>query len=127
MNNLAVCRIWSTRRVVRELPDHCIILGWTVVARSELWLYHLTMVTQRLELVRNIISMSGQDMSDMTDGATPPLEMNVSCFSDFLDAIRLAFFYVQVRICLVESIFEMFWICFRAALTPHWCGYKLRC
>ena len=58
MNNLAVCRIWSTRRVVRELPDHCIILGWTVVARSELWLYHLTMVTQRLELVRNSISMS---------------------------------------------------------------------
>ena len=78
MNNLAVCRIWSTRRVLRELPDHRIILGWTVVARSELWLYHLTMVTQRSELVRNSISMSGQDMSDMTDGATPPLEMNVS-------------------------------------------------
>ena len=95
MNNLAVCRIWSTSRVVRELPDHCVMLG-TAVARSELWLYHLTMVTQRSELVRNSISMSCQDT--MTDVATPPLEMNVSCFSDFLEAIRLAIFHVQVRI-----------------------------
>ena len=125
MNNLAVCRIWSTRRVVRELPDHCIILGWTVVARSELWLYHLTMVTQRSELVRNSISMSCQDT--MTDVATPPLEMNVSCFSEFLEAIRLAILHVQVMISFVESMFAMFWIYFRAALTPHWCGYKLRC
>ena len=44
MNNLAVCRIWSTSRVVRELPDHCVMLGWMAVARSELWLDHLTMV-----------------------------------------------------------------------------------
>jgi hypothetical protein len=105
MNNLALCRIWSTIRVVRELPDHCVILGWTAVARSELWLDHLTMVTQRWELVRNSISMCGQDMLDMTVGATPPLEMNVSCLSDLLDAIRLAFFYVQERICFVEAIF----------------------
>jgi hypothetical protein len=105
MNNLAVCRIWSTIWVVRELPDHCFILGWTAVARSELWLDHLTMVTQMWELVRNSISMCGQDMSDMTVGATSPLERNVSCLSDFRDAIRLAIFHVQVRICFVESIF----------------------
>ena len=102
---MAVCRIWSTIRVVRELPDHCVILGWTAVACSELWLDYLTMVTQRWELVSNSISMCGHDMSDMTVGATPPLEMSVSCLSDLLDTIRLAFFYVQVRICFVESIF----------------------
>ena len=102
---MALCRIWSTIRVVRELPDHCVILGWTAVARSKLWLDHLTMVTQRWELMRNSICMCVQDMSDMTVVATPPLEVNVSFLSDFLDAIRLAFFYVQVRICFVEAIF----------------------